>query len=52
MLKLRAICQKVRYIRRAFSSFRISAVWRDANNVAHLYAKQASRIGGYASRQL
>jgi ribonuclease HI len=40
--KLRAICQEVREILRAFSSFSISFIGRDANNAAHLCAKQAS----------
>jgi hypothetical protein len=40
---LRAFFQGVREIRRAFSSFSISVIGRDANNAAHLCAKQASR---------
>jgi hypothetical protein len=40
--ELRAICQEVREIRRAFSTFSISVIGCDANNAAHFYAKQAS----------
>jgi ribonuclease HI len=38
--ELRAICQEVREIRRAFTSFSILVVGRDGNNAAHLCAKQ------------
>jgi ribonuclease HI len=40
--KLRTIVQEIRDIRRAFASFSILAVGREANNVAHLCDKQAS----------
>jgi hypothetical protein len=37
-----SICQEIRDLRRAFSSFCISFIGRDDNNAAHLYAKQIS----------
>jgi hypothetical protein len=37
--KLRAIVQEIRDITRAFASFSILAVGREANNAAHLCAK-------------
>jgi hypothetical protein len=39
-----SICQKIRDLRRAFSSFCISFIGRDDNNAAHLYAKQISDL--------
>jgi ribonuclease HI len=41
-LEIMSICQEIREIRRAFSSFSIVSVGRDANMAAHLCAKQAS----------
>ena len=35
--ELRAICQEIREIRRAFTSFSILAVGREANNAAHFF---------------
>jgi ribonuclease HI len=40
--EIMSICQEIREIRRAFSSFSIVSVGRDANMAAHLCAKQAS----------
>jgi hypothetical protein len=39
---LMAICQEIRDIKRAFSTFSISLIGREANNAAHFCAKQAS----------
>jgi ribonuclease HI len=43
--ELMPICQEIREIRRAFSSFRIVSVGRDANIAVHLCAKQLVLIG-------
>jgi ribonuclease HI len=40
--KLRSILQEIREISRAFTSFSILAIGREANIAAHLCAKQAS----------
>jgi hypothetical protein len=40
--ELRAICQEVGEIRRAFTTFSILVLGRGANNAAHLCSKQAS----------
>jgi hypothetical protein len=40
--ELMSICQEIRELSRAFSSFSLKHIGRDANLAAHLFAKQAS----------